>query len=275
MNEKPHNWDDLRLFMAVAREGGLSRAAKVTGCSPATLGRRMLALERTLRRDLFIRHVGGYSLTSAATNLLNDLAKVEENIVGLMPTAANNHEPLVKVSAGTWTTLALLKDLDTITGCPADTHIRFVSAECILDIPHREVIIGLRNQRPTEKSLAGCKLSRVEFAPYVTAGGGDTWIKVIADTPSARWLEKEMVDQAVCEVIAPRNCLDLALAGKGKALLPTFIGDSYTELHRASDVIPELTHDQWIVTHQDDRHLPEVRRVINRICAVFENRSAQ
>jgi len=79
-------------------------------------------------------------------------------------------------------------------------------------------------------------------------------------------------DDAVCEVTSPRNSLDLALAGKGMALLPTFIGDTRTTLQRAGGTIAELSHDQWIVTHQDDRHLPEVRRTIDRMCAVLARR---
>jgi len=52
MNETKLNWDDLRLFVAVARAGGLASAEKTTGKSAPTLGRRMLALEAYLRQDL-------------------------------------------------------------------------------------------------------------------------------------------------------------------------------------------------------------------------------
>lgn len=48
MSEAKAGWDDLHLFLAVAREGGLSPAARATGRSAATLGRRMLALERAM-----------------------------------------------------------------------------------------------------------------------------------------------------------------------------------------------------------------------------------
>ena len=56
MDETSAGWDDLHLFLAVAREGGLSPAARATGRSAATLGRRMLALERAMGRELFVRH---------------------------------------------------------------------------------------------------------------------------------------------------------------------------------------------------------------------------
>lgn len=275
MNETKVDWDDLHLFLAVAREGGLSPAAKVTQRSAATLGRRMLALERAMGRELFVRHDRGYEMTSEARKLLAELTKIETRIVRLTARPDAKERPLVKVSAGTWTTLALLEKLDEITGQPADIRLRFISAETTLDMPRREVVIGFRNRRPTEESLAGRNLSRVEFAPYARTGAPERWIKVLADTPSAHWLDKTIGNDAVCEVNAPRNSLDLALAGKGVALLPTFIGDGQKGLQRTGGTIPELAHDQWIVTHQDDRHLPEVRRTIDRMGRVLEERHRQ
>ena len=66
----------------------------------------------------------------------------------------------------------------------------------------------------------------------------------------------------------PRLVLDLALAGAGQAVLPTFIGETEPTLERRSDAISDLTHDAWLVFHDDDRHLPEIRRVIDRIVAL-------
>ncbi|AKI02495.1 transcriptional regulator, LysR family [Hoeflea sp. IMCC20628] len=272
MNETNADWGDLRLFLAVAREGGLSPAARATGRSAATLGRRMLALERSLGRELFIRHERGYEMTAEARQLVEELSQIETRITRLTATPGEAERPLIKVSAGTWTTLVLLDNLDEITGAPADIRLRFISAESALNIARREVAIGIRNARPTDTSLAGRALSRVEFAPYAKAGAPDRWIKVMADTPSARWLDKMIGTDAVCEVNAPRNSLDLALAGKGIALLPTFIGDRQKTLRQTGGTIPELSHDRWIVTHQDDRHLPEVRSTIDRLCKVLGRR---
>ncbi|MGP9818688.1 LysR family transcriptional regulator [Salinarimonas sp. NSM] len=265
-------WSDLHLFLAVARAGGLSPAARLTGTSPATLGRRMYALERALGRELFVRHERGYEPTADGRALMADLADVETRIQRLIARPDPGARPLVKVSAGTWTTRALLARLDEITGNPADVRLRFIAAENILHISRREAVIGFRNRPPAEDGLAGRKLARVEFAPYAAPGAPDLWIKVAADTPSARWLDRTIGAHALCEVVAPRNSLDLALAGKGVALLPTFVGDEEPGLARVGETVPELAHEQWLVTHQDDRHLPEVRRTIDRMCAVLARR---
>lgn len=166
MNEKNVDWNDLQLFLAVAQEGGLSPAARKTNRSAATLGRRMREFERVIGRELFVRHDRGYEMTTEARKLFNDLVGIEARISRLTVGPHETKRPLVKVSAGTWTTMVLLEKLDDITGTPADIRLRFVSAENIFDISHREIAIGFRNQRPIEESLAGRKLSRVEFAPY-------------------------------------------------------------------------------------------------------------
>ncbi|GGX43161.1 LysR family transcriptional regulator [Saccharospirillum salsuginis] len=270
MNETNIDWNDLHLFLAVAREGGLSKAAKTTQLSAATLGRRMHSLERSMGRELFVRHDRGYELTAEGKTLLEGLAEIESDLFRLTAQPTQGDRPLVKISAGTWTTLALLPHLDTLTGTPPDLRLRFISAEQVLDISHREVVIGFRNRRPTEETLVCRKLARVEFAPYATESAPERWVKVLADTPSSHWLDRTVGNDAVCEVNTPRNSLDLALAGQGIALLPTFIGDLHPQLHRTGGPIGELSHDQWLVTHQDDRHLPEVRRAIERLCQVLE-----
>jgi DNA-binding transcriptional LysR family regulator len=271
MNEKNIDWNDLKLFLAVAREGGLSAAAKSTQRSPATLGRRMYELERSMERELFIRHDRGYELTPEGKALLDELTLVEHQIHRQTTPVNQSARPLVKISAGTWTTLSLIKNLDMLAGSPPDILLRFVSAEKVLDISHREIVIGIRNQRPKEDSLVCRKLARVEFAPYATKSAPDSYIKVMADTPSARWVHNNTSSNDIaCEVNNPRNSLDLALEGKGIALLPTFIGDDQPQLQRVGNIIEELGHDQWLVTHHEDRYLPEVRKLIQRIGTALE-----
>lgn len=219
--------------------------------------------------ELFVRHGHGYELTDDARHLLAELGTIEARIQRLSVRPDKHARPLVKVSAGTWTTLALLDNLDLLVGDPPDVRLRFVVSEDALSIAQRAVVIGIRNRRPSTPGLAGRRLRKIEFAPYLTSDSPECWIQVLTDTPSARWLQQQNDKRSVCEVTSPRNALDLALHGKGIALLPTFIGDSYPALYRTGEPIGELAHEQWIVTHQDDRDLPEVRRVIDRLCRVL------
>ena len=63
-------WDDLRLFLDVARLGGLTAATETTKRSAATLGRRITVLEKQIGESLFHRSQAGYVLTQAGEDLL-------------------------------------------------------------------------------------------------------------------------------------------------------------------------------------------------------------
>lgn len=73
-----HNWDDLRLFLAVAREQSLSGAGKILRLDPATLGRRMARLETVMQVALFVKSPQGYALTQAGAQLLERAGAVEQ-----------------------------------------------------------------------------------------------------------------------------------------------------------------------------------------------------
>ena len=74
------NWDDLRLFLAVAREQSLSGAGKLLRLDPATLGRRMARLEKTMQAVLFVKSPSGYALTEAGVQLLSRAEAAEQGM---------------------------------------------------------------------------------------------------------------------------------------------------------------------------------------------------
>nr|WP_319512880.1 LysR family transcriptional regulator [uncultured Cohaesibacter sp.] len=262
-------WNDLFAFLAIARHGGLSTAARETGSSAPTLGRRMRALERRLGRELFVRHTHGYELTQAGLRLQDQLRSAESAISRATMPARQDGLPLVKIAAGTWTMLTIAESLSKITGTPPDLRVRLIQGEDVLSIQRREASIGFRSQRPTQTGLAARKMRRVTFAPFAASGAPDRWIVVHADTPSARWVRERCGDQIAAEVNTPRLALDLMLVGIGRALLPTFVGQARKGVEQVGTEIDDLAHDQWLVTHEEDRHLPEVRRTLDRIGEVF------
>ena len=264
------NWDDLRLFAAVAKMGGLGPAAASTGKSAPTLGRRMLELERSLNKELFLRKARGYELTEDGLAVLATVQGIETRVSNLVE---NNTPPLIKISAGTWVTRVLLGSVAEIKGSEP-VRLRFIAAEDLADIGRREAVIGIRNQRPKEIGLAGRKIGQVRFAVYAKDYDVTTWARVISTTPSANWVKENSDGSDVIEVTTPQNALDLAIAGSARAVLPTFIGERQPDLIAISDRIESLDHDQWLVTHHEDRFLADVRRVIDRVYLVLKNLQA-
>lgn len=268
MNETKFDWDDLRLFLAVARDGGLASASANTGKSPATLGRRMLALERRLGQDLFHRQARGYDLTQEGAVLLEKTLALESLVYPIVDVSPERAMPIVKISAGTWVTHLLCQHIAELVG-QDQVRLRFIASNDVLDIGRREALIGVRNQRPEGIGLAGRRIARVEFAVFATDPKCTTWARVLSKTPSAKWVQEQTGVAQSIEVTSPQNALDLALAGAAKAVLPVFIGSRFAELRQVSNPIADLAHDQWLVTHHEDRFVPDVRKVIDRIYAVL------
>ncbi|SLN39923.1 LysR family transcriptional regulator [Ruegeria meonggei] len=274
MNERDLDWDNLRLFLAVARAGGLGSAAERTGKSAPTLGRRMIELERNLGAELFLRKPRGYDLTEDGQKLLEKAASIEARILPITESSLATAPLLVKISAGTWVTRVLMGAAGKLCGS-IPVRLRFISSEDVLRIGHREAAIGIRNHRPEEISLAGRKTGRVRFAVYAVDKSVSTWARVLSNTPSAIWLRENAQSGDAIEVTAPQNALDLATAGVARAVLPTFIGNSQRRLKQVSPLIVDLEHDQWLVSHHEDRFLPEVRHVIDRTYAILSEACAK
>lgn len=275
MNETTIDWDNWRLFMAVARARGLAGAARATGKSAPTLSRRMQLLEQQTGQELFQRRSKSFELTDAGAGLFERISAIESELHIFDGPRDGRGKSLVKVSAGSWMTYGLCQHLELITRHAVDARVRFISAEAVLDISRRETTIGIRNSRPTQANLVCRKIGRVQFAVYATRRSTTNVIEVQQDTQSATWAraariasEKSGVasgtpGDVVFEVTSPRNALDIACTGKAAVVLPTFVGDQVSRLKRVAPPIPELAHDQWLVTHPAEQYHAQVRKVID------------
>ena len=74
-------WDDLRIFLAVAREGSISGAAKRLAVQHSTVSRRLRALEISLATPLLERKTSGNELTEAGEELRLSASKIEAQIL--------------------------------------------------------------------------------------------------------------------------------------------------------------------------------------------------
>ena len=267
------NWDDLRLFFHVAESGGLSGAARETGMSPATLGRRMLALEEELGQHLFTRSRNGYEITPDGKALL---AKVKPMAAAARALSswhdAAGHRALVSISAGTATAGFMADHFSALWRVEDPFRLSFCTTETRVDIAHRAVAIGIRNAPPESGNLASRPLETLRFAPFRSRGAeAHGWVameEADAVHPAARWVLRQEVE-IVARASSVATLQDLVRGGAGIGVMPCFIGDADPRLTRAGPLIEELTERQHLVTHNDDRHRPELREVCRRISALF------
>ncbi len=270
-----YNWNDLKLFLAVVRGGGLSAATKATGVSSPTLSRRMTAFEKRIGQTLFVRQQRGYRLTQSGEQLLSRAEEAEKAIMSIDRWRhGKKNARVIRISAGTWTSFYLARNIHRIWNEDDNFSIEFVTTESRVDIGRRAAEIGIRNHRPEEQWLAGRKIGTVTFAAYcrkeavASQTGPQKWIAMTGSgslTPSGRWLAANHADQIVIQANNPFCALGLAGAGVGRVVLPCFIGDLEEALERASAPISELRHDQWLVCHHEERNERVVKRVLNRI----------
>lgn len=266
MNETPASLDDLELFAIVAQCASLSAAHRATRIPLPTLSRRMAALEQRLGKALFRRGPNGYALTSDGRALAAELTGLADtrHRVARWQTSGDTRAP-VRITAGFWTSRFLAQRLR-----PKDRiwQPRFVPANTRLDMARREADIGIRNAAPDHRWLARQQLAPVGFAVYGLPGVSG-FVAAHPDVPSQRWLHTHHADEISATASDPRLCLDLAEAGHGKIVLPTFVGDTLATLSRQSEPILELQHEAWLVAHQDGRHDPPVRAAIDEIVSIL------
>ncbi len=283
------DWNDLRLFIAVARGGGLAGGARTVRASAPTLGRRIVALERELGVQLFDRHQQGYELTADGLDLLAHAEEMERAVLGIerWRTSAAPHA-LVTIAAGEWTGAYLACNIADLIAEDGDLRVEIKTGSAAADLLRRQANLGLRNRRPDTPGLAGKRLGPVAFAIY----GAKAFVQSHASTrddearykdaawigfhppgplvPSAVWLAQRLEAEPKLSCSSTQAVLNAARASAGLCVLPCFIGDLEEGLARASGPIEALTHEQWLVSHDDDRHDRPVRRVTQRLSTLFQ-----
>jgi DNA-binding transcriptional LysR family regulator len=88
------NWNDLKYFLALSREGSVSGAGRALGVKHTTVARRITSLEKSLGTRLFDRTKSGYAMTQAAENLYDTALSMEEKARNIDRVAANQDSAL-------------------------------------------------------------------------------------------------------------------------------------------------------------------------------------
>ena len=275
---KKIGWDAYEIFIAVARGGGLTAAAQVSGLSPATIGRRVLELEQSIGRVLFSRSQLGYTLTTEGQILFDQLKDMESAVrrVESWRMEASGAVTL-RLAVGTWNARLVAENFRQLCNERDNFRIEMTVTESRAPLSHREHDVGLRAHRPEELNLAARLVGDVAYAAYRAKSASDflpeRWIAVTeaeAISHYLRWPHENRPVGIVVTVTRPRSLLDLVKAGAGNAILPCFIGDMEPGIERASDEIPELRHKQWVVTNNDDRARREIRTLADRLTKLLK-----
>lgn len=288
------NWDDVRVYLAVVREGTLRRAAHKLSISQPTAGRRLQALEDALGVALFSRDRSGHRLTEAGQAIRESAEAMEQAAADL----TNQSDQAQKLSGGTvrlsivdWAALFLMKHLPPVED--NDLTIEFVSSERTEGLARHEADIAVRHGLPITGDFLTRKVGQVACAVYgakdyvqnhptaLTENRYKTCHWVIFTEAQAHyrtmiWLNKRLVPDAPTVRVATTGLVRDAIAtGAGLGVLPCFIGDDDPGLQRVGAPITDLPADYWLIVPKDLAGLARVRRAIDWIVGSFEdNRSS-
>jgi DNA-binding transcriptional LysR family regulator len=286
------NWDDLRVFLTLAREGNLTAAAKRLGVSHPTVARRTKALEDAIGARLFDRLPDRYVLTPAGEELLADAQSMEQasdslhrRIAGLTDTARGT----VRVSAGEAMTAFLARNLPQLRRNLQCIEFELGASHMLANLSRREADLMIREQIPDLASIVARKLGRAAYAVYSSAAlqidgtGRDVlrrqpWVGFDEDhdyMPGQAWV-RELLGGAWPSVRV-NNWLvlqDAVSAGAGLAVLPCYVGDGDHHLRRIGPILKDVAADQYLLVHRDLRELPRVRAVMDALIELFHRERA-
>jgi DNA-binding transcriptional LysR family regulator len=281
------DWNDLRYFIAVAREGSTLAAGRALRVSQTTVARRIAALEQALGFPLFDKRQAGYALTPAGEQLLQKAVKVEESASAFSDAAAAHSRDLsgtVKITTEEIYAVTLLAPLlPELRQLHPEIVIDLDTSQAIRDLCAGEADISLRSTSQTSQpaGVVGRKLcvddwtlycskdyaarhgapkslDEIKGHPIIGGGGGNLWVHYQA------WLQAlGLEDEVAMRHATSGGLLAGVRSGFGIAVLPCVVADSDPELHRC--IAPRTKHGRvlWLFTHDRVRHTPRVRAVID------------
>jgi len=280
------NWDDYRCFLDLARAGSLSGAARLLHVDHTTVGRRIAALEAALGVRL-IERLGreirltdqGRALAALGSPVEDAMARVERAAAGSISAMAGE----VHISAPpSLAAMVLAPNLARLHQSHPAIEITLSSEKSFADLNRREADIALRLSRPLANGLVIRKLSTIPFRFFASRAYDrpeEDWEFIAyhqADDPLPQqtWLMQHIGNRRVvlrCSDAASQTAA--AASGLGVALLPDYLGDGDPRLRACDSTLHPPQRDLWLVVHEDIRHAPRVRVVMDYLIDLFAKKA--
>ena len=284
------DWENLRHFLAVARIGTLSGAARVLQVDHATVSRRLASLESELQAALVERLPRACRLTPLGHQVFEKVQAMEEGSYAIERLLHATRAPLdgkVSLSAPPVLVTQLLAGRMAEFRRRHPGLQRAISAQGQqVSLTRREADVALRLVRPKDASYVVRRIGRMHFGlyasrDYVHLQRPAEWEFIAFDTqfdemPQQQWLLELAEDRRVaCRLSDISGHLAIARAGAGVAGLPCFLGDADPGLQRlAPDGNKPFFRDIWLLVHRDLRRSAPVRAVMDFMAQIVTEQPA-
>jgi DNA-binding transcriptional LysR family regulator len=288
MNAKIADWDDLRFFLAVARRGGLSAAAREIGCEASTVQRRMQRFERNLGVRLFDRRARGYALTQAGEELLVASERLELELLAISRTmAGRDDQPSGNVRFTTvdaYTSFLLRPHLESFHARYPNIDLEVLVGPELRSLTRREADVALRpDASPVEHGVIARRACTAAVAVYASRKyvaahgrprtlddlGGHRFVTgsaALSHVAFAQMLRKRApTARVVLQSDSVLVQLDGVRMGIGVAALPCYLADVEPKLERLFPPEPAFGTPMWLVIHSDLRRSARVRALVDHL----------
>ncbi len=259
------NWDDMRLFLAVARTGSISGAARHLGVQHSTVSRRMRSLEKKLDARLIERKKTGYELTVAGESIKQSAMRIEREILcvdGVLRGKDTHLAGALRVTAiNNMASSVLMPMFAGFSQAHPQIELHIIVSNMNASLAQREADIAIRLTNSPTETLIGKRLLTVASTIY---GSREYLNKIKPQQAEPKWIgvnccvfhrtwTKQYGSHQPHNFYSDDTLLTLSAIkqGLGVSWLPCFLGDTDPLLERYCD--PDAQHNLglWLLLHPD------------------------
>jgi DNA-binding transcriptional LysR family regulator len=277
------DWDDVRYFLAVAREGSVRAAAERLRVNHSTVLRRISHLEERLGVQMFERLPSGYSITAAGEEVLEFAEQMEASSFQLETRVFGRDQGahgLLRVTVPPFfATHLLMRDFADFSNGYPDIEVEIISSGEVANLTTREADVAIRiiadrktlplnlHGRKGPDVYGGIHLSGALLAGWRAGNVNAVRPIVIGGDDVPDWARDCNIDIADVHFRTPGAETQLAAAREGIGItrLPCFVGDADPSLIRAPGSIPRMGGALWLLSQGETRKTKRVRLFIDFI----------
>ncbi len=275
------NWDNLKIFLAVARAQSALEASVLLGIDQSTISRRLHQLEKDIASRLFDRNSQGHRLTAAGHRLLEHVEKLETSITAIESEVFNDSMSLtgdIRLGATEgFGSYFLSPHLARFCARHPNISVELLPMPRNINLSKREADASVSLERPTNNQFVTSKLCDYRLLPYATAEYLDRHapITTVSDLERQRWIDyvddlkftnQQFTLHDWLPGIKPFFCstsviaqFQAAQAGVGMAFLPCFLANTVQNLIPVLPDDIQVTRTFWLTAPEDRRELARVK----------------
>jgi len=266
-----NDWDDIRFFLAVARCGNVTSAAKVLGVNHSTVSRRIRALEEKHGVRLFERIATGYEMTDAGADIYElalELEQKNSQISRHLFGQDNRLQGKINITMPhDILEFCLMDELASFRDLQPEIQLNLFVAKGLKNMATREADVAIRLTSTPPDYLIGKKVASIQHGIYghekFSATTGKLPIIVWTDEDILpKWAEEHFSQAEIVMQVDDLYSMYCAVkAGIGIARMPCYLPDviANNQVKRLKINIARSTWGIWVLSHIDLRNTAKVR----------------